>query len=531
MQETPETRASLLVRMRDPLDERAWSEFALIYEPLVYRLARRQGLQDADSRDLTQHVLMAVAARVERWDSDRSKGSFRGWLFRVSRNLIVNLMIHQRRHPPGSGDSNVQRMLNEKPAPEGEESAFFDVEFRRQLFRRAADQVCGEFRETTWEAFWQTCVDGHDIKQVAEKLDLTVGAVCHDVRMHDGCFASKSLPRRTAAGVMRRHHLHSDVAIQLTLITLQHDTHSTTADQFENLILAQPPNHGRIVGRIEEIECEFDRPQLVGRKKLLGRHSTVCLFVNRKIIVAGTQEVTCLVPPFLATGKPLQHSLASPTRFEMVRRGALFVLPQLTSKQESQSLAFTFTGLSVHLQFLLQLFDFHSQPSQHATACDVIHSVDAKAKLPYLVMPFVAAKSLQARINHDGPLGLTEILRIGKQAAEGLAAAHAQGLVHRDIKPANILLEDDVGRVLLTDFGLARAVDDATMTRSGVIAGTPQYMSPEQAHGQSIDHRADLFSLAVCCTPWVLAIRRFVRRRRWESSAASVKKCHARFAK
>lgn len=124
-----------------------------------------------------------------------------------------------------------------------------------------------------------------------------------------------------------------------------------------------------------------------------------------------------------------------------------------------------------------------------------IHSVDAKAKLPYLVMPYVAAKSLQARIDADGPLELNEILRIGKQAAEGLAAAHAQGLVHRDVKPANILLADDVGRVLLTDFGLARAVDDATMTRSGVIAGTPQYMSPEQAHGQAIDSRADLFSL------------------------------------
>jgi serine/threonine-protein kinase len=124
-----------------------------------------------------------------------------------------------------------------------------------------------------------------------------------------------------------------------------------------------------------------------------------------------------------------------------------------------------------------------------------IHSVAAKAKLPYLVMPYVAAKSLQEQIDQDGPLEINEILRIGKQAAEGLAAAHAQGLVHRDIKPANILLEDDVGRVLLTDFGLARAVDDATMTRSGVIAGTPQYMSPEQAHGKAIDHRTDLFSL------------------------------------
>ncbi len=124
-----------------------------------------------------------------------------------------------------------------------------------------------------------------------------------------------------------------------------------------------------------------------------------------------------------------------------------------------------------------------------------IHGVDAEAKLPYLVMPFVACRSLQQIIDDDAPLELTEILRIAKQTAEGLAAAHAQGLVHRDIKPANILLEDEVGRVLLTDFGLARAIDDATMTQSGVLAGTPQYMSPEQAHGDPIDHRSDLFSL------------------------------------
>ena len=92
-------------------------------------------------------------------------------------------------------------------------------------------------------------------------------------------------------------------------------------------------------------------------------------------------------------------------------------------------------------------------------------------------------------------LELKDILRIGMQAAQGLAAAHAQGLVHRDVKPANILLEKTVDRVLLTDFGLARAIDDAALTRSGVIAGTPQYMSPEQARGDAVDHRTDLFSL------------------------------------
>ncbi len=124
-----------------------------------------------------------------------------------------------------------------------------------------------------------------------------------------------------------------------------------------------------------------------------------------------------------------------------------------------------------------------------------IHSVHANVKLPYLVMPFVACESLQQRIDRQGPLDVIDVLRIGMQAALGLAAAHAQGLVHRDVKPANILLETTVDRVMLTDFGLARAVDDATLTRTGVIAGTPQYMSPEQANGDAIDHRSDLFSL------------------------------------
>jgi serine/threonine-protein kinase len=124
-----------------------------------------------------------------------------------------------------------------------------------------------------------------------------------------------------------------------------------------------------------------------------------------------------------------------------------------------------------------------------------IHAVDAAGDPPYLVMPFVNGQSLQARLDCDGPLELREILRIAAQTAAGLAAAHAQGLVHRDIKPANILLENGVERVMITDFGLARAIDDASLTQSGVVAGTPQYMSPEQADGKTVDHRADLFSL------------------------------------
>jgi eukaryotic-like serine/threonine-protein kinase len=124
-----------------------------------------------------------------------------------------------------------------------------------------------------------------------------------------------------------------------------------------------------------------------------------------------------------------------------------------------------------------------------------IYGVESGGPVPFLVMQYVPGRSLQARVDEDGPLGVEEILRIGVQAASGLAAAHRQGLVHRDVKPSNILLENSVERAVLTDFGLARAIDDASLTQTGILAGTPHYMSPEQATGGPIDHRSDLFSL------------------------------------
>jgi serine/threonine-protein kinase len=134
-----------------------------------------------------------------------------------------------------------------------------------------------------------------------------------------------------------------------------------------------------------------------------------------------------------------------------------------------------------------------------------IHKVSPDgAKFPYLAMHFVSGVTLNEKIDKTGPLPVKEILRIGMQIADGLAAAHKQGLVHRDIKPGNILLENGVERVKITDFGLARTTDDASVTQSGTVAGTPMYMSPEQAAGDPIDHRSDLFSLGsvlyVMCT-------------------------------
>ncbi len=123
-----------------------------------------------------------------------------------------------------------------------------------------------------------------------------------------------------------------------------------------------------------------------------------------------------------------------------------------------------------------------------------IYAVEDKP-LPFLVMEFIDGQTLQQKLDQTGPLEILDILKIGRQIAYGLEAAHHKGLIHRDIKPANILLENGSERVILTDFGLARAADDASLSQSGLIAGTPLYMSPEQALGRKIDERSDLFSI------------------------------------
>jgi RNA polymerase sigma-70 factor (ECF subfamily) len=176
--DTPATRPSLLLRLGGPRDEQAWSEFAAVYAPLVYRLARRQGLQDADASDLTQDVFRAVARAFEAGAYDPARGSFRGWLFRVARNLAVNHLVRQGRQPRGTGDSAVQALLDAQPAPD-EGSALFDAECKRQLLYWAAEQVRGEFTPLAWQAFWLAAVEGLPAAEAAGALGTTVGMVYH----------------------------------------------------------------------------------------------------------------------------------------------------------------------------------------------------------------------------------------------------------------------------------------------------------------------------------------------------------------
>jgi RNA polymerase sigma-70 factor (ECF subfamily) len=176
MAELPTTRPSLLVRIRDSGDREAWRQFVQMYGPVVYGYGRKRGLQDADAADLTQEVLRAVMGSVGRLDYDRGRGSFRGWLFTLAHHKLHDLLARRRRNGRGAEDNGVQEWLEEQPAP-AEDLALWDQEYERRLFARAADEVRGDFHESTWQAFWRTAVDGRPVKEVAGELGLTAAAV------------------------------------------------------------------------------------------------------------------------------------------------------------------------------------------------------------------------------------------------------------------------------------------------------------------------------------------------------------------
>ena len=177
----PETRPSLMLRLRDPLDQQAWTQFVTIYEPLVLRMLRQRGLQEADARDVAQQVIIAVTRAVERWQPDGREASFRRWLFGIARRLAMRFIERSvtvggpaRR---GVGGSDMVDLLKNLPEPEHRTVVAFDDEYRNEVFDWAAEQVRGEFRETTWQAFWRSCVLHEPIVEVAESLGMTAGNV------------------------------------------------------------------------------------------------------------------------------------------------------------------------------------------------------------------------------------------------------------------------------------------------------------------------------------------------------------------
>lgn len=177
MPQPPETRETLIRRLPNAGDVEAWDRFVEVYEPLLFRLARAKGFQPADAEDFVQEVLAAVAKAVGRWVADAERGSFRVWLFHIAQNLAINFLTRPRHQRLGAGDSQVDRLLNELPASTGDTSDLFVKEYRREVFRWAADQVREQVSERQWLVFWMTSVEERPIEDVARECAMSVGSI------------------------------------------------------------------------------------------------------------------------------------------------------------------------------------------------------------------------------------------------------------------------------------------------------------------------------------------------------------------
>ena len=170
----PETRPSLIVQLRTAGNEAAWFEFVELFEPFLQRLVERRGVPPAHVADVTQQVLASIARCIEQWEDDGRDASLRRWISRVARNVVIRYMSRERRHAGGLGGSDAMDLLSELP---GNETIHLANQYEHELVVWAAEQVRGEFIDTSWKAFWATMIEGRDVASVAEELSVTRGSI------------------------------------------------------------------------------------------------------------------------------------------------------------------------------------------------------------------------------------------------------------------------------------------------------------------------------------------------------------------
>lgn len=176
-QDSPVTRASLLIRLRDRTDQSAWNEFVAVYGPVIYQFARNRGLQDADAADMMQDVLRSVTGAIDRLDYDPQQGRFRGWLFTITRNRVMTLLASRKGKPHGTGNSDVNSLLAAHADPRGGLDEDWELEYRRSQTALAMDQVRSEFTDKVWSAFWKTAVEASSADEAGRALGMSTGAV------------------------------------------------------------------------------------------------------------------------------------------------------------------------------------------------------------------------------------------------------------------------------------------------------------------------------------------------------------------
>jgi len=172
---TPETRPSLIVRLRDCRDADAWYDFVDVYRPVIVSVARSRGLQLADAEDLAQGVLVSVAGAIERFDPD-GPARFRTWLRKIAENAILNA-ITRRKPDVGVGGDVDETLLQPIATPDTLASTLLRTEYRSGILRWAAKRIRPEFSDVTWKAFWMTAVEGAAAEQVGRRLGRNRGSI------------------------------------------------------------------------------------------------------------------------------------------------------------------------------------------------------------------------------------------------------------------------------------------------------------------------------------------------------------------
>ncbi|WP_254508531.1 RNA polymerase sigma factor [Anatilimnocola floriformis] len=174
--DSPLTRTSLVLQLREPGNNVAWQEFARLYGPVIYGFARKRGLQDADAADMMQDVLRSVSGAIGTLDYDRQRGTFRGWLFTITRNKIFNFLSARKIRPQGSGDTTTNKLLDQQPGEnDGEDT--WEIEYQRRIAAIAMEKIKSEFQAKSWQAFWRTAVEGVGVGEVSKELSMSAGAI------------------------------------------------------------------------------------------------------------------------------------------------------------------------------------------------------------------------------------------------------------------------------------------------------------------------------------------------------------------
>lgn len=175
MHEFPETSDSLIFRVKNPADGAAWTEFLGIYQPVVFRMARRRGLQDADAQDVMQQVFLSISKSIEGWVPGDLQPPFRAWLTTIARNAITKALTRRPRDA-ATGSTSMVELLDAQPDPQATTAEIL-AEARKELIRWATEQIRSEFSEATWNVFWRTAIEGVPIAEVAKSTGRSAGAV------------------------------------------------------------------------------------------------------------------------------------------------------------------------------------------------------------------------------------------------------------------------------------------------------------------------------------------------------------------